>query len=77
VLGRHVEGEAFGELALLRDMPRSASAIALTPASVRVIGRDALASEVGRLSPWVAAILRDVAERFVDRSERLVELLRE
>lgn len=77
VLGRHVAGEAFGELALLRDMPRSAAATALVATQVRVIGRESLRSEVEQLSPWVLTILRDVAERFVDRSERLVELLRE
>ena len=77
VLGRHLAGEAFGELALLRDMPRSASATALVPTTVRVIGEAALASEVERLSPWVLAMLSGVVERFIDRSERLVELLRE
>jgi len=74
-LTRNVDGEVFGELALLRDMPRSASATAVTETSVRVIGQASLMSEVEKLSPWVLAILSGVVERFVDRSERLVELL--
>jgi serine/threonine-protein kinase len=76
-LGRHVAGETFGELALLRDMPRSASATALVPTTVRVVGEAALSSEVERLSPWVLTMMSGVVERFVDRSERLVEFLRE
>ena len=74
-LTRNVAGEVFGELALLRDMPRSASATAITETSVRVIAQPALMSEVEKLSPWVLAILSGVVERFVDRSERLVEVL--
>jgi len=77
VLGRHFEGEVFGELALLREMPRSATATALGETRVRVIDHSALTKEVEGLSPWVLAILGGVVERFVDRSERLVELLNE
>lgn len=75
VLGRHVAGEPVGELALLRNAPRSASASARTDVRLRVIRRQALAAEVEKLSPWVLAILSGVVERFVDRSERLIELL--
>ena len=42
-----------------------------------MIDRAALSNGVDRLSPWVRAILSGVVERFVDRSERLVELLRD
>lgn len=35
VLNRNLPGEAFGELALLREMPRSASASALTETTIR------------------------------------------
>lgn len=76
VLGRVIEGEAIGELALLRGAERSASATALSDTQIRVISGEALTSEVEKLSPWILAILRDVVERFIDRSDRLVELLR-
>lgn len=76
VLGRVVEGEALGELALLRDANRSASATALSDTRIRMISGEALMSEVEKLSPWILAILSGVVERFVDRSDRLVELLR-
>jgi len=75
VLGRHLPGDVFGELAVLRDGPRTASATALTKVVVRVIGRDALRAETESLSPWVLSMLEGIVERFVDRSERIVELL--
>jgi serine/threonine-protein kinase len=77
ILGRVVAGEAIGELALLSEGARSASATALTPVSMRVISADALRSEREKLSPWVLAILNGVVERFIDRSDRLIELLRQ
>ena len=77
ILGRIVEGEAIGELALLSEGLRSASATALTPVSMRVISAEALRSEREKLSPWVLAILNGVVERFIDRSDRLIELLRQ
>ncbi|MFK7896782.1 MAG: protein kinase [Myxococcota bacterium] len=77
VLGRHFEGEVIGELALLREMPRSATATALCETRVRMIDSAALTTEVDGLNPWVRMILGGVVERFVDRSERLVELLNE
>ncbi len=77
ILGRVFAGEAIGELALLSEGVRSASATALTPVSMRVISADALRSEREKLSPWVLAILNGVVERFIDRSDRLIELLRQ
>lgn len=77
VLGRALEGETVGELALLRDATRSASATALTSTAVRVISGEALATETEKLSPWILAILSGVVERFIDRSDRLVEVLRQ
>ena len=77
VLGRNLAGEAFGELALLRNRPRSAAAAALRDTTVRVIEQPALMAEVDKLSPWVLAILSGVVERFASRSNQLVELLRE
>ena len=53
-----------------------ASATALTDIVVREIDRDALTAETERLSPWVLAMLEGVVGRFVDRSERLIELMR-
>ena len=75
VLGRHVAGETFGELALFSGEPRSASATALAATSLREISRSALEAETGGLSPWVRSMLSGIVERFVDRSDRLVELL--
>ena len=75
VLGRVLAGESVGELSLLAHGQRSASAVAVEPTALREISAAALTSEVERLSPWIVSILRDVVERFIDRSDRLVELL--
>ncbi|MCR9095401.1 MAG: cyclic nucleotide-binding domain-containing protein [bacterium] len=75
VLGRALAGDTFGELGVLRDGPRSASATALSDVVVREIDRASLLAETERLSPWVLAMLEGVVDRFVDRSERLVELM--
>ena len=75
MLGRALAGDTFGELGVLRDGPRSASATALSDVVVREIDRASLLAETERLSPWVLAMLEGVVDRFVDRSERLVELM--
>lgn len=75
VLGRALAGDTFGELGVLRDGPRSASATAISDVVVREIDRASLLAETERLSPWVLAMLEGVVDRFVDRSERLLELM--
>lgn len=62
------EGELIGELALIRDMPRSAGAVAATDAELLVVGRgqlewlirnrpDLTMEIVKRLSDWLASAL--------------------
>jgi serine/threonine protein kinase len=76
VIAKTVGGQVFGELGLFREGPRSASATASKDTQVRVIGQASLMNELEKLSPWVMAILSSLVEQYVNRSQRLVEMLR-
>jgi serine/threonine-protein kinase len=57
-------GEVVGETALLSPGPRTASVVAQTDLEVYVIGRAYLDAELAYTKPWLALMLRTVAERF-------------
>jgi serine/threonine-protein kinase len=62
-------GETFGELAVLTSRPRSASVVAQTDVSLRVVTPDALEHELQR-NPVLAAFLSAVTNRFCDLEAR-------
>ncbi|HLO75527.1 MAG TPA: cyclic nucleotide-binding domain-containing protein [Magnetospirillum sp.] len=53
-LGR---GELFGEMALVDDQPRMATAKALTDVSVVIIGRDAFREKLSKADPFIRGLL--------------------
>lgn len=63
-------GETFGELAVLTRRPRSASVVAQTDVSLRVVTPAALAHELER-NPVLAAFLSAVTHRFCDLEARV------
>jgi len=63
-------GETFGELAVLTRKPRSASVVAQTDVSLRVVTPEAVAHELER-NPILAAFLSAVTNRFCDLEARL------
>jgi serine/threonine-protein kinase len=68
-------GDIFGEIAMLADMPRTASVIADEDTTVCVVTREVLETELGDIKPWLARIIRALADRF--RDERRQRLLME
>lgn len=64
----------FGEVALLAETPRSATATAVEPTTIRIIQRETVETELDKLSPWVGAMLSALSLRFLERSEKIVEL---
>jgi len=64
-------GEYFGELALFDEMPRSASVLVTTDASLLELGRDTLESFLGRRPQVALAILRTMSARLRETNTML------
>ena len=58
-----VDGDFFGEIALLRDVPRTATVVATTPMQLRSLARDDFLGAVAGPRASRAAAERIVAER--------------
>ena len=64
-------GEYFGELALFDDKPRSASALATTPAVLLELQRETLENYLDRRPRTAMAILRTMSERLRETNTML------
>ncbi|MEK6805586.1 MAG: EAL domain-containing protein [Pseudomonadota bacterium] len=56
-------GDIVGEMALIDDLPRSATAVALTAAQLRVVTREYLADRIHHSDPLLRHVLRRVIQR--------------
>jgi serine/threonine-protein kinase len=63
-------GEVFGETAILADVPRTASVVALQDMQVYVVTRQVMETELADIKPWLARLVRALAERFEDERTR-------
>jgi serine/threonine-protein kinase len=59
-------GEVFGETAVLTEGPRTATVIALEDTTAFVVTRPVMEQELDLMKPWMARLLRTIAERFRD-----------
>ncbi len=57
VLGTLSKGELFGEMALVDDQPRMATAQAVSDASLVIITRDSFRDKLDRADPFIRALL--------------------
>lgn len=57
VLATLGKGELFGEMALVDDQPRMATAKAITDVSVVIIGRDAFREKLAKADPFIRGLL--------------------
>jgi CRP-like cAMP-binding protein len=72
-LGIVKPGEYLGELGIVSGQTRSAEAIAITPVSVVKITKELLDQELGKVPPWVSALLMGLAERLLKADELLLK----
>ena len=81
--GREIElailrtGDSFGEMALLESHPRSASVTAVRRTDVRVIKKGTLVLRFRRDPEFALSLLRRLATRVRDTSQKLVRVLSE
>lgn len=73
LLANRSVGEIFGEMAIVDDKPRSASAVASDDCVVLVISRDQLQNRVAMLDPVMRMVLNVILERFRDSVRRMSE----
>jgi serine/threonine-protein kinase len=71
VLGK---GEIVGEVAIFSKMPRTATARAIDPTTIRIMVREDIEKELEKLSPWVGQMLTGLCQRFAAQNERIVSL---
>lgn len=57
LLGTLGKGEMFGEMALVDDQPRMATAKAVSDVSVVIIGRDAFREKLAKADPFIRGLL--------------------
>lgn len=57
ILGTIEKGGIFGEMALIDDQPRMASAVAASPCTVIIVGRDVFQRKLSKCDPFVRGLL--------------------
>lgn len=72
VLATLEKGDLFGELSLINNAPRSATATTLEASRLIAIGRAAFQGKLANTDPLVALFMRAVLERFHEARERLL-----
>jgi eukaryotic-like serine/threonine-protein kinase len=70
LLRRLGPGDVFGETAILTGAPRTATVVAVTDVTLKVVTADAFERELGRHS-WVGTFVRAVAARFREADDQL------
>jgi len=60
-------GETFGEMAILSPGPRTATVIAKTEVVAEVVTAEVFVHELSTMKPWLAKVVRTLADRFRER----------
>lgn len=70
VLGKN---EIVGELAIFSKQPRSATARAIEPTTIRIMNKADVDRELDKLSPWVGRMITGLSTRFIGLNEKLLD----
>lgn len=73
VLGEFGEGDFFGEMAVLTNRTRSATAVASEECTVTVIGCDDFLRVLESTPPWLLTMFQSMAARLYAMDERIGE----
>ena len=68
------EGEVIGELSVFTNQPRTATAKALTPITVKILTQETIEQELDKLSPWIGRMITTLSNRFNKLNRRLIEM---
>lgn len=60
-------GDVFGETAIFASVPRTASVVTRTRVALARITADVIEHELDNMKPWMAALVRVLAQRFYER----------
>jgi CRP-like cAMP-binding protein len=77
VLGTIQKGSIFGEMALIDDQPRMASAVAIRDTTVIIISREALQAKLATADPFVRGLLNIFVRNIRSMSKRIGALERQ
>ncbi|MRG73553.1 cyclic nucleotide-binding domain-containing protein [Alphaproteobacteria bacterium HT1-32] len=77
LLGTIQKGSIFGEMALIDDQPRSASAVAVRDTTVIIISRDVLQGKLASADPFVRGLLNIFVRNLRTMTKRMSALERQ
>ena len=75
ILGKIGTRAILGEMGIIDHQPRSASARALSPATLVFVSRSAFQQHLQQMPPWVAILIRTIVQRLRETNRRLAEAL--
>ncbi len=71
VLATLQKGEMFGEMALIDNMPRMASARAVGPVQVKIITREMMDKKIASLDPFARGLIRVLSQHVREMAKSL------
>lgn len=77
LLGTIQKGSIFGEMALIDDQPRSASAVAVRDTTVIIISREVLQGKLSSADPFVRGLLNIFVRNLRTMTKRMSALERQ